>query len=91
MTEPGENQFYVEAPGWVDEHGRVRLDPRPESKGMDWLDAIRDQLNRIEARQRDYGMHDPDCRVRGEEKHLAKHPDNWPTIPTPECTCWLSR
>lgn len=85
------NQFYRRAPGWTDEQGRHRVDPEPAGTGEDWLGDLRARLDAIEARQRDYGMHDPGCPERTEEKHLAKHFENWPTIPRPKCTCWLSK
>lgn len=56
------------------------------STTLELLQAVR----AIQDRQRDYGMHDSECPARIEERHLAKHFENWPTIPTPGCCCWLT-
>lgn len=53
-------------------------------------ETIREHLarvDRIEARQRDYGMHDPDCLRRASE--IAQRYTGAHVVPQ-ECNCWLS-
>lgn len=50
--------------------------------------AIIARLNAIEARQREYGMHDPGCPARWVER--ANQENAGPYYTPRKCTCWLS-
>jgi hypothetical protein len=52
------------------------------------IHALWDRCARIEARQREYGMHDPDCPARLVEKMNAN--GYGPHYVAQPCTCWLA-
>lgn len=49
------------------------------------LGEIRDEIFRIKARQREYGMHDEWCQRRGDENHS----DTGWVMHLRRCNCWL--
>lgn len=50
-------------------------------------DPLWERLEAVEARQRAYGMHDPDCPAFQQEQAQAKA--EWQMTELP-CSCWLS-
>lgn len=51
-------------------------------------ESIEERLYRIEARQREYDMHDPDCPARVRERNQLATGMYIPVVVS--CTCWLS-
>lgn len=49
--------------------------------------ALQQRLDRIEARQRSYGLHDPDCAERFSRAASFGHGHATKVLP---CDCWLS-
>lgn len=54
---------------------------------MQWSEAITQRLDRIEARQKAYGMHDPECPLFQTEQHQKS---TGAYLTRPECLCWLN-
>jgi hypothetical protein len=50
--------------------------------------TLEERLAAIEARQREYGMHDPGCKARAVERSNAHGLSYYNPEP---CNCWLSR